>query len=162
MANHIDPIGPSGAPVDVPPAQTLDEITAVGQSLFQQAITFAESLFRTWNLYQVAIAVALLLLSVVLRRVFAPRLHEWMRAREGWPKWRLRWLLVVHKRLGGIFFVILMWTTVLVMREITWPSRSYLLGVIALLATAWLVVTFATRLIANPALRSVVRYGAWT
>jgi small-conductance mechanosensitive channel len=84
-----------------------------------------------------------------------------MRTREAWPKWRLRWLLVIHKRLGGIIFVLLIWAVVLAMREITWPSRSYLLGIIATLATAWLVVTFATRLIANPLLRSVVRYGAW-
>ncbi|MEJ6508979.1 MAG: mechanosensitive ion channel [Octadecabacter sp.] len=126
-----------------------------------QGEVFITSLFRTWNLYQVAIALGLLLLSLGLRKIFAPRLHEWMRTREAWPKWRLRWLLVIHKRLGGIIFVLLIWAVVLAMREITWPSRSYLLGIIATLATAWLVVTFATRLIANPLLRSVVRYGAW-
>ncbi|MEJ6640143.1 MAG: mechanosensitive ion channel [Octadecabacter sp.] len=126
-----------------------------------QGEVFITSLFRTWNLYQVAIALGLLLLSLGLRKIFAPRLHEWMRTREAWPKWRLRWLLVIHKRLGGIIFVLLIWAVVLAMREITWPSRSYLLGIIATLATAWLVVTFATRLIANPLLRSIVRYGAW-
>ena len=140
----------------------LTELVEVGQGLVAQAETFVASLFRTWNLYQVLIALGLFLLSLLLRQYFAPRLHEWMRTREGWQKWQLRWLLVMHKRLGGIFFVILVWTTVLLMREITWPSRSYLLGVIGLLATAWLVVTFATRLIANPFLRTVVRYGAWT
>ena len=143
------------------PASPISEITEVGQSLFTQGEVFVTSLFRTWNLYQVAIALGLLLLSLGLRKIFAPRLHEWMRTREAWPKWRLRWLLVIHKRLGGIIFVLLIWAVVLAMREITWPSRSYLLGIIATLATAWLVVTFATRLIANPLLRSVVRYGAW-
>ena len=143
------------------PASPISEITEVGQSLFTQGEVFITSLFRTWNLYQVAIALGLLLLSLGLRKIFAPRLHEWMRTREAWPKWRLRWLLVIHKRLGGIIFVLLIWAVVLAMREITWPSRSYLLGIIATLATAWLVVTFATRLIANPLLRSVVRYGAW-
>ncbi|MDB4052817.1 mechanosensitive ion channel [Octadecabacter sp.] len=143
------------------PASPVSEITEVGHSLFTQGEVFITSLFRTWNLYQVAIALGLLLLSLGLRKIFAPRLHEWMRTREAWPKWRLRWLLVIHKRLGGIIFVLLIWAVVLAMREITWPSRSYLLGIIATLATAWLVVTFATRLIANPLLRSVVRYGAW-
>lgn len=143
------------------PASPISEITEVGQSLFTQGEVFITSLFRTWNLYQVAIALELLLLSLGLRKIFAPRLHEWMRTREAWPKWRLRWLLVIHKRLGGIIFVLLIWAVVLAMREITWLSRSYLLGIIATLATAWLVVTFATRLIANPLLRSIVRYGAW-
>ena len=176
MAGHEERLGQGSAfqnmqsqvpaeafePVVLPAtASPISEITEVGQSLFTQGEVFVTSLFRTWNLYQVAIALGLLLLSLGLRKIFAPRLHEWMRTREAWPKWRLRWLLVIHKRLGGIIFVLLIWAVVLAMREITWLSRSYLLGIIATLATAWLVVTFATRLIANPLLRSVVRYGAW-
>ncbi len=175
MAGHLEPLGTDDARQDLqsqvpneafeptlpPPSAPLDEITQVGQSLFTQGEAFIGSLFRTWNLYQVLIALGLLLLSLLFRRQLAPRLHEWMRTREGWPKWRLRILLVVHKRLGGIIFVVLIWTVVLIMREVTWPSRSYILAAIASLATAWLVVTFATRLIGNPLLRSVVRYGAW-
>ena len=176
MAGHEERLGQGSAfqnmqsqvpaeafePVVLPAtASPISEITEVGQSLFTQGEVFITSLFRTWNLYQVAIALGLLLLSLGLRKIFAPRLHEWMRTREAWPKWRLRWLLVIHKRLGGIIFVLLIWAVVLAMREITWPSRSYLLGIIATLATAWLVVTFATRLIANPLLQSIVRYGAW-
>ncbi len=151
-------LGPDGQPL---PETALNEITEVGQSLFTQGLTFAESLFRPWNAYQVLIALGLFVAAHLLRRGLAPRLHEWLRTREGWAKWRLRLALVVHKRLGGIIFVALIWATVFVMREITWPSRSYLLGVIATLATAWLFVAFATRLIGNPFLRQVVRYGAW-
>ena len=84
-----------------------------------------------------------------------------MRTREGWPKWRLRWLLVIHRRLRGIFFVSLIWIVLILMREITWGSRSYIIGIIANLALAWLIVVFATRLIGNPFVRSIVRYGAW-
>ena len=65
------------------------------------------------------------------------------------------------KRLCGIFFVGLIWIAVFVMREITWPLRSYLFAIMANLASAWLIVTFTTRLIANPLLRTMVRYGAW-
>ncbi len=152
---------PDLADAPLPPATPLDEIAEVGQSLFAQGLTFMESLIRPWNFYQLLIAVAVFAASLILRRIFAPRLHEWLRTREGWPKWRLRMALVVQKRLGGIFFVALIWLAVFVMREVTWPSRSYLLGVIANLALAWLVVTFATRLISNPFLRTMVRYGAW-
>jgi small-conductance mechanosensitive channel len=160
LQSQVPPEALEAAP-PLAPNSAITEITEVGQSLFTQAEVFIGSLFRTWNLYQVVIAIGLLLLSLVLRKLFAPRLHEWMRTREGWPKWRLRWLLVIHRRLGGIIFVALIWIVVFAMREITWPSRSYLLSVIATLATAWLVVTFATRLIANPLMRTVVRYGAW-
>ncbi len=137
------------------------EIFEVGQGLLGQAQAFLETLLRPWNAYQLAIALAVFVVAHILSRIVQPRLHDWMRTREGWPKWRLRILLVVHKRMRMIFFVALIWITVAVMREVTWPSRSYLLAGIANLALAWLIVTFATRLIANPFLRTVVRYGAW-
>ena len=60
-----------------------------------------------------------------------------------------------------ILFVASMWSVALVMREVTWPSRSYLLLIVANLALAWLIVSFASRLIANRLLRRVVLYGAW-
>jgi hypothetical protein len=55
----------------------------------------------------------------------------------------------------------LVWLTVWIMREVTWPSRSYLMTIVAELATAWLFVIFATRLIRSVLIRTVVRYGAW-
>ncbi|MCA1774881.1 MAG: mechanosensitive ion channel [Loktanella sp.] len=162
MAEHDDVSGPATTTeVNVDPIAPLDEIVSVGQSLFQQAETFVGTLWRPWNLYQIAIVVGLFVLAHLLRLVFAPRLHEWMRTRVNWPKWRIRWMVVIHKRLRAIFFVLLIWFTFVVMQELTWPSRSYLIGIAGNLATAWLFVAFATRLIANPVLRSFVRYGAW-
>ncbi|SMY08108.1 mechanosensitive ion channel family protein [Flavimaricola marinus] len=142
-------------------AAQASNILQIGKELIGQAEVFLATLLRPWNFYQILIAIGLLALAHILRAVLAPRLHAWMRTREGWPRWRMRYLVVVHKRLRAIFFVVLIWTVVLIMREVTWPSRSYLLGIVANLATAWLIVAFGTRLIANPILRSVVRYGAW-
>ena len=68
---------------------------------------------------------------------------------------------MIHKRLPLILFVLLIWIVVPIMREVTWPSRSYLIGIVGNLALAWLVVALATRLIANRVLRQVVRLGAW-
>ena len=83
-----------------------------------------------------------------------------MVARDNWPKWRMRILVVIHQRLRPIFFVILIWIAVGIMREVTWPSRSYLLSLIATLALAWLLIVFVTRLIKSPFLRKMVRYTA--
>lgn len=146
------------------PADIVDqaaEIVDIGQTLIRRAEVLLESLLRPWIAYQVVIAVVVFLGAVVLSRALAPRLHQWMRTREGWPKWRLRLLVVVHRRLRMILFVALIWAVILVMREVTWPSRSYLLAIIGNLALAWLIVAFATRLIANPLIRTIVRYGAW-
>lgn len=141
--------------------QAAAEILDVGQSLFAQAETFLTSLLRPWNAYQVGIIIALFLAAHLLRAVLGPRIREWMAARDGWPKWRIRVMVVAHQRLRAIFFVALIWGTVFLMREITWPSRSYLIGIVATLATALLLVMFATRLIRSPVLRNFVRYGAW-
>ena len=147
------------APIDqLPP---LEEILTVGQGLFEQGQTFVASLWRPWNAYQVAIIIAVFAAAHVLRWWLGPKLHGWMRTREGWPKWRMRWMVTIHKRLRAIFFVLLIWIVFWAMQSFTWPSRSYLVGIWANLSLAWLVIAFTTRLIANPMLRSIVRYGAW-
>jgi small-conductance mechanosensitive channel len=153
---------------DTPPEGTeaapgigVDALTEIGRDVAGQANTLLEMLLRPWNAYQVAIALGLLALAWLLRRLFADRIRRWMATREGWPTWRMRVLVVVHRRLMGIFFVALIWTVVWIMREVTWPSRSYLLTIFAELATAWLFVALSTRLIRSPVLRTVVRYGAW-
>ena len=137
------------------------ELLELGQSLLGQAEALFYKLLRPWNAYQLAIALGLFLVASLLARAMRPRMHEWMRAREGWPKWRMRILVVTHRRLRMIFFVLAISLVAGVMREVTWPSRSYILVIIANLSTAWLIIVFATRLIANPLLRSLVRYGAW-
>lgn len=139
-----------------------EEILSVGQSLIAQSEVFLESLLRPWNAYQIGIAAGVFLLAHLLRLWLGPKTREWMASRKGWASWRMRILVVIHQRLRGIFFVALLWVGVFLLREITWPSRSYLLSVIAGLATAWLLVAFATRLIRSNFLQAVVRYGAWT
>ncbi len=142
-------------------AEQAAEIAEIGQGLWAQLMEFLEGLMRPWNAYQIAIIIGLLLVAHLLAKVVGPRFHEWLRTQEGWPKWRLRWALVVHKRMRGLFFLTLIWIVYAVMREVTWGSRSYLIGIVANLSLAWLVVVFATRLIGNPLVRSIVRYGAW-
>lgn len=145
-----------------PDAVTPETLTEVTLDLFVWVQALLTSLLRPWNAYQLLIALGVFGTAHLLASFIKPRMHEWMRGREGWPKWRMRVLVVFHRRLRMVSFVILIWMVVLVMREITWPSRSYLLSIIANLATAWLLIAFATRLIKNALMRSIVRYGAWT
>lgn len=134
----------------------------IALGLWDQAQDFFTTLLRPWNAYQIGIALGLFLVAWLLARLFGPRLYEWMRTREGWPKWRMRFLVLLHRRLLLIFFVLLSGPTVWIMRSITWPSRSYILAGIANLALAWLIIAVATRLIANGFVRAVVRYVGWT
>ncbi|OAN73694.1 mechanosensitive ion channel protein [Jannaschia sp. EhC01] len=155
---------PEDIPAEIPDAEAEALDAAIGEisGLIGQVETFLTSLLRPWNAYQVGIIIALLALAWLMKRVLGPRIRSWMASREGWPTWRMRILAIVHRRLFIIFFVILIWITVLVMREVTWPSRSFLLTIVAELSSAWLFVVFATRLIRSAFLRGIVRYGAWT
>ncbi len=177
MANHdgitesgapaLDATAAAGAPEAAPglvpelAAQPVTDLVDLGHSLLGQADTFIAAMLRPWNAYQIGIALGLWAFAHIFRSLLAPQIRNWMASRDNWPKWRMRILVVVHQRLRPIFFVILLWIAVFIMREITWPSRSYILGIIASLASAWIVVVFATRLIRSILLRRLVRYGAW-
>ena len=80
-----------------------DQIFDAGQTLLGQAEAFIMTMFRTWNLYQVAIAVGLFAVAHLLRVALGPRIRAWMATRENWPKWRMRILAVIHQRLHAIF-----------------------------------------------------------
>ncbi|RKF16314.1 mechanosensitive ion channel family protein [Roseovarius spongiae] len=149
----------SGAAAAADPAQQVQDI-ALG--ILGQTNSFILGLMRPWNAYQIGIILALFVVAHLLRAIFGPRLHDWMRTREGWPKWRMRLLVMLHRRLRLVFFVLTAWPTYWIMQEATWPSRSYLIGIAGSLALAWLVIAIVTRLITNGFIRAVVRYAGWT
>ena len=114
------------------------------------------------RLWQLAIAAGAVATAWLLQHLFAPRLHDWLRTLEGRPKWQLRTLLILHRRLQLILFVLLMWTATGLMRAYTvFPSRSYILALVATIATAWLFVSLAGRLVKNAFLRRLVTWGLW-
>ncbi|RAP40523.1 mechanosensitive ion channel protein [Rhodovulum viride] len=132
------------------------------QALAEQGRGFFQSLTRPgWRLYQIGILLGLFALAQLGAWGLYGRLYGWLRAREGWPMWRFRTGLILLRRLRIILLVILAWVTVWAMREVTWPSRSYLVAIGATLATAWLFVGLAARLVRNPFLRRLVTWGLW-
>ncbi|MGB8622850.1 MAG: mechanosensitive ion channel domain-containing protein, partial [Paracoccaceae bacterium] len=131
-------------------------------SLLMQAGDFAMSLMSPgWRLYQILIILGLIGAAQLFTWAFSDTLRERMRALEGWPKWRLRVLVVLQRRTRLIALVLFSWLAVWVLREATWPSRSYFVTLIATLATAWLIVSLAARLVRNRFLRRMVTWGLW-
>ncbi len=111
---------------------------------------------------QIAIIIACVVAAYLLRRWLGPKLIDWMRTLEGWPKWRLRALLVMHRRLQLLFFVLLSWTSVAIMTQAkAFPSWRNLLVLAATIATALFLVSMATRLVRNAFLRRSVTWGLW-
>ncbi len=133
-----------------------NELLDAALSLWREVEIFLRSMTSPWRMYQIGIILALLVVAHVLRISVGARLENWVRSKEGWPRWRLRVAVIVIQRLRGIFFVVLIWTTVWIMREDTWPSRSYVLGIAAMIATAWIAVSLGAQLIRNKPLRRIV------
>ncbi|EDM70459.1 MscS Mechanosensitive ion channel [Roseobacter sp. AzwK-3b] len=142
--------------------ETLPAPQDIAIGLWDQAQTLLDHLMRPSNTYQVGIALGLFVTAHLMARLLGPYLHAWMRGREGWPKWRMRFLVLMHRRLRLILFVLMIWPLVFVLQLTTWPSRSYLLSIAGELALAWLLIALITRFILNGFLRAVVRYAAWT
>ncbi|MDM7256183.1 MAG: mechanosensitive ion channel, partial [Paracoccus sp. (in: a-proteobacteria)] len=137
------------------------DILAQLQALWRHLEVFLRTLILPSRLNQLGALVAIFALAHGLRWLVSPRLREWLRGREDWPKWRLRTGILVDQRLRVIFFALIAWGVVIVMRQYTWPSRSQLIALAATIATAWLAVSFVVRLIHNRFLRRIVSWSAW-
>ena len=144
------------------PQSTFTSLAEMAGWLWAETLRWIQ-LFLTpgWRQYQLFIILGLIVLAWVLRAIAEPRLQAWARTREGWPKWRLRLLVQIRQRLLLIFFALMAWMTYGVLQQVTWPSRSYLVGVAATLTTVWLVIGFLTRAVKNHLLRQILTWGLW-
>ncbi len=114
------------------------------------------------RLYQIGILIACILASWLLGRWLAHRMEDWMRTLEGRPKWQLRALIMVRRRLSLLLFTFLIWASAWTMQQITpFISRRFLLELVGAIAFAILIVGFASRFVKNPFLRGIVRWGLW-
>ena len=116
MANHETTLEMQEGAEPPSTEAALEEVLDVSTQLLAEGQTLLESLLRTWNLYQIGIALGLFALAHIMRAILGPRVRAWMAARENWPKWRMRILVVIHQRLRAIFFVGLIWATIYIMR----------------------------------------------
>jgi len=144
---------------DTGPKPTLDE---VGSSLLLDGQNVLQTLVQPWRIYQICIIFAIFLLAhIIARWMIDPKLHAWIEAHKSSRPTLSKLAAAVHQRTRGLVFILLAWITIAIMREITWPSRSYLILLYANLATAWVFVGLVSRLVRNPLLSKILRYGAW-
>ena len=79
----------------------------------------------------------------------------------GWPAPLRMFVRVLTSSVATLIFALLMAVTRVTMLALTWPSRSYLIATAASLATAWLIIRFATSLIRNEFIVRIVSIAAW-
>jgi len=69
--------------------------------------------------------------------------------------------VLIARNLRSLIFVALAWSAVFIIRTSTWPSRSYVVALIASLVSAWVFVSIVSRFIHNRTLRTLVTWSAW-
>ncbi|MGV6806028.1 MAG: mechanosensitive ion channel family protein [Ruegeria sp.] len=147
---------------DLIPSSISDLFDNMAEAFLLQFANLVELIVTPgWRQYQMAIILGLLALSFLLTVLTKGRWEVWARARSGWPKWRLRVLVQLMQRMTLVYFVVLSWAVYLVMQQVTWPSRSYIIGVLATLATAWLAIALISRLVRNRTIRRIFRWSMW-
>jgi small-conductance mechanosensitive channel len=145
-----------------PDIDPFTEFLASLQAQFSGVTVFFQSVVTPgWRQNQILILVGLAVLAWCLHRISILLVERWVRSREGWKKWQLRMIVQIKRRLGLIWFALLAGGVYEVMQSITWPSRSYLIGLAATLAAVWVGIAFATRLVRNRFMRRVVTWSLW-
>lgn len=131
-------------------------------SLWAQAMTQMRLLLLPARLHQIGILFACLICAWALRYWAHPKIRDWMHGLEGRPKWQLRTLIVLNRRLGLMIFTLLIWISAWIMAEITpFVSRRFLLELVGTISIAILLVGFAARLVRNQFLRRIVTWSLW-
>lgn len=144
------------------PSDPFAEFIASLEGLWLTSLSFVQGILAPgWRQNQVLIILVLAILAWGLHRWSDRGLQNYVRSREGWAKWQLRWIIQLRRRLGLIWFAVLALIVYQVMQNITWPSRSYLLGVAGSLAVVWVGIAFAAQLVRNRPLRRIVTWGLW-
>ncbi|WP_227270784.1 mechanosensitive ion channel family protein [Roseobacter weihaiensis] len=124
--------------------------------------TFLQSILTPgWRQNQILIVIGLAVLCYGLHIISGRIIDNQVRAREGWSKWQLRMIVQIKRRMGLILFALIASSVYLIMQQITWPSRSYFIGLAATLAVVWTGIAYAARLVRNRFLRRLVTWGLW-
>tara|TARA_R110002049_G_scaffold62021_4_gene166218 strand:- start:66 stop:1385 length:1320 start_codon:yes stop_codon:yes gene_type:complete len=132
------------------------------QTLWANVIGFVSDAAEPgWRRNQVIIIVVVALIAWALHSRSGAALQGWVRSREGWEKWQLRAVVQIKRRLGLIWFCMMIGIIYFVMQNVTWPSRSYLIGLAGRLAFVWICIAFAARLVRNRPMRRIVTWFLW-
>lgn len=113
-----------------------------------------------WTLSQISLIILSWLLANWLAKLAGPRLEARLREIHG-NQPLLRFLAILYRRTRWAVFSVFLWLILIVMLEITWPSRSRIVLSAASLATAWLFISIFSRIIRRRSVANIVAIVVW-
>jgi small-conductance mechanosensitive channel len=134
------------------------QLSAWLQHAIDAAIRYATD---PWLGLQVVLLLIAYSVAVLVRRALRPLEARWLA--PGRVQGRFARLAdAVQVLLTPLLFLVLLWVTTGVMRHLTWPSRSYVLSIVASLMTAWIVIRLGSSFIRNPVISKTLALAAWS
>jgi small-conductance mechanosensitive channel len=138
----------------------MDDFQQLTATISDALKTFGNEFSSVWLFIQLGLiviagAVGTFIAALLRRRIDLVSLSM------GWPPLLRLMARLLLDNVGTIIFVVLVLSIRHGMLTVTWPSRSYLLGVAASLATAWVMIALVTGLIRNRFLYRLVAASAW-
>ncbi len=130
------------------------------ESITDRLAALSGGLGHPGTLTQVALIAACIGLAFALNWIVEPRLEARVRQVRRWPR-MLRLLALLLRRMRWILAAALLWAAYAILRGVTWPWRSELVGIAAVLVGAWVAIAVAARLIRNRTLAQVVAVAGW-
>ncbi|MCB1504917.1 MAG: mechanosensitive ion channel [Hyphomicrobiaceae bacterium] len=103
--------------------------------------------------------------AFVAARYASPRLSPHLKKIPQWAgkhPFLQRFIGVLIGRLDWILMALLLWGAVFVMRRVAWPSHSYIIYNAALLATAWVIISWMSRIFHNRSIGQFFAIIAWS
>ncbi|RWM89333.1 MAG: mechanosensitive ion channel family protein [Mesorhizobium sp.] len=128
----------------------IDESLAWASRWFDYAVT-------PWFFYQAAIIVVLFLVAKLAAQRIEPLVENRARQIKGHPG-LLRVVVALLRRTDWILFTVFLLAALVLMRAVTWPSRTHFIYIAFSLSLAWLFASVLSRIIRN---RFVARALAW-
>lgn len=128
----------------------IDESLAWASRWFDYAVT-------PWFFYQAAIIVTLFLVAKLAAQRIEPLVENRARQIKGHPG-LLRVVVALLRRTDWILFTVFLLAALVLMRAVTWPSRTHFIYIALSLSLAWLFASVLSRIVRN---RFVARGLAW-
>ena len=142
----------------------MSEISLTGQLsnwLSEIAVWTMRHVTTVPALAQVAALILIFILSYICHHKLRPLLDSWLK-KSDLPALIQSAGVVIARETGGLIFLTLAWITAGVFEKSPTIGSADLLEIFASLATAWVIITISSSIIANKALARVVAVAAWT